>query len=68
MLVFSFEYVVPRVLVSLCTKFDKNPRRKTYFVDILLSGSVLTEHIRPLIGYVRTKPDISGPSRLLHFV
>jgi hypothetical protein len=44
--VFSFEYVVPRVLVSLCTKFDKNPRRKTCFVDVLLSGSILTGHIR----------------------
>jgi hypothetical protein len=62
MLVFSFEYVVPKVLVSLCTKFDKNPRRKTSFVDILLSGSVLTGHIRPLTRHIRTRPDISSPS------
>jgi hypothetical protein len=61
MLVFSFEYVVPKVLVSLCTKFDKNPRRKTSFVDILLSGSVLTGHIWPLARHIRTRPDISSP-------
>jgi hypothetical protein len=60
MLVFSYEYVVPRVIVSLCTKFDKNPRRKTCFVDILLSGSVLTGHIRPLARHVQTRPDISS--------
>jgi hypothetical protein len=29
MQVISFEYVVPRVLVSLCIKFDKIPRRET---------------------------------------
>jgi hypothetical protein len=47
--------------VSLCTKFDKNLRRKTCFVDILLSVSILTGHIQPLAGHVRTRPDISGP-------
>jgi hypothetical protein len=29
MQVLSFEYIVPRVLVSPCIKFDKIPRRKT---------------------------------------
>jgi hypothetical protein len=29
MQVLSFEYVVPRVLVSLCVKFDKIPSTET---------------------------------------
>jgi hypothetical protein len=61
MQVLSFGYDVSRVLDSLCTKFVKNPRKKTSLVNILLSDSVLTGHIRFLAGHVRTRPNISGP-------
>jgi hypothetical protein len=60
MQVVILEYVVPRVLVNPCIKFDKVSTRKTGLIDILPSGSVLTRYIRPLAGHVRTRLDISG--------
>jgi hypothetical protein len=68
MQVLSFEYVVPKVVVSLCIKFDKDHRRKTCFVDVLLSVSILTKHIRSLAGHVWVGLDISGPSGPLHSI
>jgi hypothetical protein len=60
MQVLSFEYDVTKMLVSLCIKFHKDPRRKTWLVDVFLGGSVLTGHIRSLARHVQTGPDISG--------
>jgi hypothetical protein len=61
MQVIILEYVVPRVLEYPCVKFDRVSTSKIWLIDILPSGSVLTGHIQPMAGHVRTRPDISGP-------
>jgi hypothetical protein len=59
------EYVVSRVWYYLCVKFDKVSMGKTWLINILPYGSVLTRHIWHLAGHVRTRLDISG-SRAEH--
>jgi hypothetical protein len=59
MQVVILEYVVSRVLEYHCIKFDRVSMSKTWLIDILSSGSVLIEHIRPLAKHVQTRPDIS---------
>jgi hypothetical protein len=54
------EYVVPRVLEYSCVKFDRFSTSKILLIDILPSGSILTEHIWPIAGPSRTYP-VLGP-------
>jgi hypothetical protein len=56
MQVIILEYVVPRVLEYPCVKFGRVSMSKTWLIDILPSGSILTRHIRPMAEQGQTYP------------
>jgi hypothetical protein len=61
MQVVILEYVIPRVLEYPCVKFVRVSMSKTWLINILPSGSVLT-------GHIRTRPDMFGLLGLFHSV